>query len=97
MPYVLCDVHQIVLTLNESMKGSEDGQPSVVVAHDASAEEMQRAIERLLQASWDGSAGQVVVSREQNGPEGLQAYRCGGPFTPQIGIQTRRYDIAGVC
>lgn len=49
---------------------------SVSVSHDASAEKMMAAIESLAHESLDGFLGRIDVSREANGAEGLQAYRC---------------------
>lgn len=50
---------------------------TVAVAHDASAEEMKEAVMSLAAESLDGYVGELDVSREVNGAEGLQVYRCG--------------------
>lgn len=52
------------------------GSASLAVTHDASADEMKEAILSLAEGSLDAAVGTVDVSREANGAEGLQAYRC---------------------
>lgn len=49
----------------------------LAVAHDCSAEEMKEAILSLAAASLDDYVGELDVSREVNGAEGLQVYRYG--------------------
>lgn len=48
---------------------------TLAVAHDSSAEEMREAVLSLADHSFDGFIGDLHVSREVNGAEGLQAYR----------------------
>lgn len=74
---------QIVLSFeNDSFAATEEvgnltASSSLAVAHDASAEEMEDAIMSLAETASDGFIGDLDVSRESNGAQGLQAYRFG--------------------
>lgn len=48
---------------------------TLAVAHDSSAEEIREAVLSIANHSFDGFIGDLQVSREVNGAEGLQAYR----------------------
>lgn len=48
---------------------------TLALAHDVSADEMKEAISSLADESLDGFVGDLHVSRESNGAEGLQSYR----------------------
>lgn len=64
---------QVAISVGNST--SIDG--TVYVAHDASADEMRNAIAVAADASLDGYIGDLLVSRESNGAQGLQTYRYG--------------------
>lgn len=49
---------------------------TLAIAHDVSADEMKEALASLADDSFDGFVGDLHVSRESNGAEGLQSYRC---------------------
>lgn len=66
---------QVILTLGNNTEGFIAGDPAVSVAHDASAEEMREALTSLIEASMDGFVGEIFVSRQTNGAEGMGAYR----------------------
>lgn len=52
---------------------------TLALAHDVSADEMKEAVASLADDSFDGFIGDLHVSRESNGAEGLQSYRWDTP------------------
>lgn len=57
------------------MDNATTSSTTLAVAHDSSAEDIREGVLSLAGNSFDGSIGDVRVSREVNGAEGLQAYR----------------------
>lgn len=78
-----CGDTQIVLHFeNSSFAAAEEvdnltSTSSLAVAHDSSAEEMKDALMSLAENALDSFIGELDVSRENNGAQGLQAYRYG--------------------
>lgn len=66
---------QITLSVGNGTSGAESGGSSARIAHDASAEDVRLAITNLVEESLEGHVGDLLVSRESSGAEGLQAYR----------------------
>lgn len=59
----------------ENISAAAGPGTTLVVAHDASAEEMKEAILAIAEGTLGGFVGNIYVSRYPNGAEGLQAYR----------------------
>lgn len=58
----------------EEVNSTTSSSTTLAVAHDSSAEEIREAVWSLADRSFDGYIGDLHVSREVNGAEGLQAY-----------------------
>lgn len=67
--------HQVILSF-ENTSSTVASSATLALAHDVSADEMKEAINFLAAESLDGFVGDLHVSRESNGAEGLQSYRC---------------------
>lgn len=59
----------------EEVTNATASSTTLAVAHDSSAEEIRQAVLSLADHSLDRFIGDLQVSREVNGAEGLQAYR----------------------
>lgn len=73
--FYVIDIVQIELSI-AGAASTEKEALTMSVAHDASAEDMKKAITSLTKDSLDHSAGELKVSRENYGAKGAQAFRC---------------------
>lgn len=89
-----CDDEQIVLSFEGvSSSATEEGEISTLaVPHDSSAEDMKEAILSLAAKSFDGFVGELDVSREVNGAEGLEVYRYVSKPQPNCNASSDDYD-----
>lgn len=94
-----CGHEQIVLSFEGApSSATEEGDISTLaVPHDSTAEEMKAAILSLAAESLDGYVGELDVSRDFTGAEGLQAYRYGRlkPTTQTAVLVGGDYDASG--
>ena len=71
-----CPIATVQIVLSLANATSYEGKsPTKAVAHDASAEDMRKAIISLVDDSLDNTAGEIRVSRDPNGAKGLQTFR----------------------